>query len=55
MRKKPEYRAACGNDEWQARVWGCNPMKLFPLKDTPLLAAGFFILDSPGDYSGLSG
>jgi hypothetical protein len=50
MRKKPEYRAACGGDEWQARVWGCNPMKLFPLKDTPLLAAGFFILDSPEYY-----
>jgi len=44
MRKKPEYRAACGGDEWQMGVWGKAPRMLFPLKDTPLLAAGFFIV-----------
>jgi hypothetical protein len=50
MRKKPEYSlvcgtlAACGGDA-RMEVWGRNPLKLFPLKDTPLLAAGFFNID----------
>ena len=43
MRKKSEYRDACGGDEWQEGVWGKAPMTLFPFKDTPLLAGGFFI------------
>jgi hypothetical protein len=57
MRKKPEY--GLGRNEVAnkpAARWplaavmngkqgfgGATPMMLFPLKDTPLLAAGFFI------------
>ena len=57
MWKKLEYRAACGSDEWQMGLGGKAIIKLFPLhracalaqvKDTSLLAAGFFFVRSTG-------
>jgi len=60
MRKKSEYglaygtQAACSGDEARTRFGsrtnrglGQNPMKLFPLKDPPQQAAGFFIFKLP--------
>ena len=42
--------AACLGDEWQMRFGGEARMKLFPLKDTPLLSAGFFINHNNGVF-----
>jgi hypothetical protein len=43
MRKKPEFGLGRIVDEWQAGFGSAVPKMLFPLRDTPLLAAGFFI------------
>jgi len=40
MRKKPEYRAACGGDEWQMGVWGQSPQDAFYVKRYPAACRG---------------
>jgi len=40
MRKKPEYRAACGGDEWQTGVWGQSPQDAFSVKRYPAACGG---------------
>ena len=40
MWKKPEYRAACGDDKWGAEVWGCNPHEAFSVKKSPAVCGG---------------
>jgi len=40
MRKKPEYRAACGGDEWQMGFWGQSPQDAFSVKRYPAACGG---------------
>jgi hypothetical protein len=47
MRKKPEYRAACGGDEWPTGVWGRSPHIAFSVKRYPAACGGVL-------HSGLS-